>query len=112
MRLSLKKRTAKPYETKDGKKPFANWLEGLKDRIGKARILARVERAKLGLFGDHRDLKDGVFELRDDFGPGYRVYFGIHKDEVILLLAGGDKGSQDRDITRAKEYWVEFSKRS
>jgi putative addiction module killer protein len=112
MRLTIKARLARSYETADGEKPFEDWFIGLKDNRGKMRVTARVERAKLGLFGTYRDLNDGVFELKDDFGPGYRVYFGIHGDEIIILLIGGNKGSQDRDITKAKKYWIDFVSRS
>ena len=112
MRLTTKNRSAKTYEKADGSKPFDVWLEELKDNRAKARVVVRVERAKIGLFGLHRDLKDGVFEPKDDFGPGYRVYFGLHQDEIIILLVGGAKGSQDRDIAKAKEYWADFLNRS
>jgi putative addiction module killer protein len=112
MRLTSKNRSARPYERADGRKPFEIWLETLKDQRAKARVVVRIERAKAGLFGEYRDLKDGVFEVKDDFGPGYRVYFGIHRDNVIILLVGGDKGSQDRDIAKAKEYWSDFLSRS
>ena len=61
-----------------------------------------------GNFGLHRELQDGVFELKEDFGPGYRIYFGVDGDEIIILLVGGDKGSQSRDIAKAKEYWTNY----
>ena len=67
-----------------------------------------MDRAARGNFGDYRDLHSRVFELRDDFGPGYRIYFGIDGDEIIVLLAGGDKRSQSRDILKAKEFWTDY----
>ncbi len=112
MRLTTKARSARSYERDDGKKPFDIWLNDLKDNQAKARVVVRIERAKVGLFGTYRDLKDGVFELKDGFGPGYRVYFGIHHDDIIILLVGGDKGSQGRNIVKAKEYWADFLNRS
>jgi len=111
MRLNLIVRKAEPYVTKEGKKPYDKWLWKLKDLRAKARVAARVDRAARGNFGDYRDLNSGVFELKDDFGPGYRIYFGIDGDEVIILLAGGDKRTQRRDILKAKEYWSDYLSR-
>jgi putative addiction module killer protein len=82
---------------------YAKWFEGLRDARAKARINIRLERVETGQYGDHKSVGDGVFELRFAFGPGYRVYFAERGVEVILLLAGGDKDSQERDIAKAKE---------
>jgi putative addiction module killer protein len=84
---------------------FAAWLEKLKDRQGKVRILARIRSAKAGNFGDCKALGDGVSEMRVHSGPGYRVYFGKKEAQVYLLILGGDKTSQERDIRRAKAMW-------
>ncbi|OFZ78458.1 MAG: hypothetical protein A2583_13870 [Bdellovibrionales bacterium RIFOXYD1_FULL_53_11] len=108
MHFSVKERIARRYETEDGKKPFDLWMRKLKDFIGRARILVRIERAEHGLFGDYRDLGDGVFELKENFGPGYRIYCGIKDDTMILLLIGGDKRSQPKDIVKAKTYWANY----
>ena len=108
MKLTVKVRRSEPYVTADGKKPYDDWLWKLKDLRAKARVAARVDRAARGNFGDYRDLHSGVFELRDDFGPGYRIYFGVDGDEIIVLLAGGDKGSQSRDILNVKEFWTDY----
>lgn len=81
---------------------FATWLDGLSDLAGRARILARIERLRGGNFGDSKMLGDGVGELRIDSGPGYRVYFTKVGSEIVILLAGGDKKSQSRDIPKAK----------
>lgn len=82
---------------------FAAWIDGLRDERAKARILERTRRLALGLLGDIKALGDGVSELRIDYGPGYRVYF-IRRDAVIyLLLCGGNKGTQAKDIKRARE---------
>jgi len=80
---------------------YAKWLDGLLDVRGRARILARVERLAAGNLGDVRPVGEGVSELRIDYGPGYRVYFKQHGREVVILLAGGDKSSQARDIKTA-----------
>ena len=108
MKLMVKVRRAEPYVTEDGKKPYDEWLWKLKDLRAKARVAARVDRAVRGNFGNYRDLHTGVFELKEDFGPGYRIYFGVDGDEIIVLLVGGDKGSQSRDISKAKEYWTDY----
>lgn len=82
---------------------FARWLKRLKDADAKARINLRIRRIALtGSLGDYKSVGGGVFELRVDCGPGYRLYFAWRKQTVILLLIGGDKSSQQRDIARAK----------
>ena len=78
-----------------------DWIDALKDRIGRARILVRVERLIGGNPGQFRDLADGVSELKIDFGPGYRVYYSQRGTRLLLLLAGGDKSSQRKDIAMA-----------
>lgn len=77
------------------------WLENLRDVMGRARIAKRIDRLARN-FGDRKPVGDGVSELRLAFGPGYRVYYTERNGAVIILLCGGDKGSQERDITRAK----------
>jgi putative addiction module killer protein len=80
---------------------FAAWLTGLKDRNARARIAARIRRLSLGNPGDVKPVGHGVSEMRIDYGPGYRVYFVRRADIVVVLLCGGDKGNQSRDIRRA-----------
>jgi putative addiction module killer protein len=80
---------------------FAAWLERLKDRNARARIQVRLDRLALGLVGDVKPVGSGVSELRVDYGPGYRVYFKRQSRELVILLAGGDKRTQSRDIERA-----------
>jgi putative addiction module killer protein len=82
---------------------FSTWIRSLRDRYAKARILVRIDRLKLGLPGDVKPVGKGVSELRIDYGPGYRVYFTMRGEELILLLAGGDKRTQERDIKKAIE---------
>ena len=87
---------------------FADWLENLRNGVAVKAIKRRIARVQIGLFGDTKSVGDGVFELRVDHGPGYRVYFARHGDIVVLLLCGGDKKSQQRDIVRAKALVVEW----
>ena len=81
---------------------YKAWIDNLKDRAGRARILMRVDRLIHGNPGSHRDLTGGVSELKIDAGPGYRVYYSERGDSLLLLLAGGDKASQQKDITLAR----------
>jgi putative addiction module killer protein len=80
---------------------YLSWINGLKDRVGRARVQVRVDRLVHGNPGQHRDLTDGVSELKIDFGPGYRVYYTERDGELIVLLAGGDKSTQQKDIKTA-----------
>lgn len=80
---------------------YRDWLDALRDRAGRARILVRVDRLIVGNPGQHRDLTDGVSELKIDFGPGYRVYYTQRGQRLLLLLIGGDKSSQQKDIETA-----------
>jgi putative addiction module killer protein len=100
------------YQTAGGKDVFGEWLEGLKDTRTKAKILARVDRLSLGNFGDCKALRDGLFELRIDWGPGYRVYYGKIGQACVLLLCGGDKRRQSADIRRAAEYLKDYRERT
>jgi len=96
------------FATGEGRVPFNEWLRNLADRDAVARILARLGRVRRGNLGDCRPVGEGVLELRVDYGPGYRVYFGQQGPRLVVLLCGGDKRTQDRDIRRAKEYWRQF----
>lgn len=80
---------------------YRSWIEGLRDRAGRARILVRVDRLIHGNPGLYRNLSDGVSELKVDIGPGYRVYYSLRGELLLLLLAGGDKSTQDKDIALA-----------
>jgi putative addiction module killer protein len=93
------------YRSADGREPFAEWFESIRDPSNQDRIDVRLRRMELGNLGDHRAVGEGVCELRLHFGPGYRVYFAREGDTVILLLLGGDKSSQTKDIAKAQEYW-------
>ena len=91
---------------------FALWLNGLSDNRVRARIAARLVRLENGNFGDCKSVGAGVWELRIDTGPGYRVYYAILDKKVILLCDGGDKKTQERDIDRAKKRWMDWKSRS
>lgn len=93
------------YVGRDGKSPYSDWLDGLKDVKARAIIRVRIDRVRLGNFGKCRSVGEGIYELKIDFGPGYRVYFGREGDKLVILLCGGDKGSQKRDIEKAHVYW-------
>ena len=80
---------------------YQEWINTLKDQVGRARIQMRIDRLSHGNPGQHRQLTDGVAELKIDYGPGYRVYYTEKRGELIVLLAGGDKASQQRDIKSA-----------
>jgi putative addiction module killer protein len=82
---------------------FAAWFDDLRDRKAKSKIASRIARIELGLMGDVKSVGSGVSEVRIDFGPGYRLYFTRRGDQLIILLVGGDKSSQQRDIAKAKE---------
>ncbi len=92
--------------------PFTRWYLGLRDVSIQIRIRERVARIRAGNFGDFRSVGGGVLELRIPVGPGIRVYFGRQGDSVVVLLCGGDKHSQQRDIQRARFYWNEYRGRS
>ena len=87
---------------------YQDWIDGLKDLTGRARILMRVDRLIHGNPGDHRNLSNGVSELKVDVGPGYRVYYSKRGSRLLLLLIGGDKSSQDKDIARAIRLATQF----
>lgn len=99
------------YQLPNGRMPFSEWFDELRDRNAKFRIARRIDRVALGNMGDRRSVGDGVFELRLHFGPGYRVYCGERDNTLVVLLCGGDKSSQESDIARAKEYWKEWTTR-
>lgn len=96
------------YQDDKGKEPFTDWLNDLRDQKGRRFILKRIGRLEQGLYGDCRPVGEGVSELRIFFGPGYRIYFGEVDGRIIILLCGGDKDSQSRDIQDAKAYWKEY----
>jgi putative addiction module killer protein len=90
--------------------PFREWRDAISDKLTKAAIDARIARLRGGNFGDSRPIGAGASESRIDFGPGYRVYYGVDGDDLILL-AGGTKSSQSADIDQAKSFWMDYKER-
>lgn len=87
---------------------FAKWIDTLRDRAGAAQILRRLARLEGGHAGRVAAIGEGLTELKIDFGPGYRVYYGQRGEELVIILGGGDKSTQDRDIKAAKKLWSEW----
>ena len=100
------------YLTRSEKDFFMEWRRQLRDTKAKIAVDRRINRIELGNFGDHKFCRDGVWELRIDVGPGYRVYYAIAGTQVVLLLTGGEKRTQDADIVRACEYWLDWQGRA
>jgi putative addiction module killer protein len=100
------------YVTLDGVAPFSVWLARLRDRAARARIVKRLFRLRAGLLGDWSPVGKGVYEVREDYGPGYRIYFARNGATVLVLLAGGDKHSQEADIKHAQDYWQDWKERT
>ena len=100
------------YQTAAGDRPFVEWLEGLTDRQSRAKIEARLARVASGTLGDVEPVGEGVLELRIDWGPGYRAYFARVGQVIVLLLCGGDKRTQQKDIDRAKDYFKDYKARA
>lgn len=100
-------REIRKYVTSRGNCPFDDWFENL-DVQTQVRIDVRLDRVRLGHFGDAQPVGQGAHELRFHFGPGYRIYYGLEGLEVVLLLIGGDKQSQKRDIKKAQALWADY----
>lgn len=100
------------YTTRDGKDMFAAWLHALRDVKVQRAVLRRRDRMAEGNFGDHKSCGGGIWELRIDMGPGYRIYYALASLRVVLLLLGGDKTSQASDIARAKDCWQDWKERA
>ncbi len=98
------------YKDSEGRRPYADWLERLLDKHAKARVLVRVSRMAAGNFGDCKPVAEGVWELRIDWGPGYRVYYAQAGKRLVLLLTGGDKRKQQADIAAAVRYWNDWKR--
>ncbi|MEH2439437.1 type II toxin-antitoxin system RelE/ParE family toxin [Nostoc sp.] len=109
--MEVQPREIRNYLTVDGKNIFDEWLDSLRDRRAKAKIRARLDRVEDGNLGDCKSVGEGVFELRIDYGQGYRIYFGQEYITIIILLCGGDKSTQKEDIGKAQEYWKNYRSR-
>jgi len=99
------------YLDETGNAPFSEWLRGLADRMARAKIRVRLDRLQLGNPGDVKPVGQGVHELRINHGPGYRIYFANDGGLIIVLLAGGTKKNQTRDIRRAYAFWRDYQRR-
>lgn len=102
------------YHDASGKSPFEDWFLNLKDKRAQARIQIRLDRLSLGHLGDHKPIKGttGLYELRDHYGSGYRIYYSQVSNRLILLLAGSTKRDQDRAIAKAKKFLEDFHERT
>lgn len=106
--MEAQPREIQNYLTADGRSPFQEWLDSLRNLNAKVKIEKRLERVALGNLGDYRSVGAGVYEFKLDYGPGYRVYFGQIGSTIVLLLCGGDKSTQKQDILEAREYWRDY----
>lgn len=109
--MEVRPREIRNYLRADGTNPFEDWYNSLRDTTGKNRIQLRLKRVMTGNLGDCKSVGEGVFELKIDFGPGYRLYFGQVGLTIVLLLIGGDKSTQERDIGKAIQYWRDYERR-
>lgn len=98
------------YQDELGKEPFTIWINSIKDHRTRARIDYRLERVRRGNFGDSGSVGKGVFELRLQFSAGYRVYYSRWNQETVVLLCGGSKRTQERDIPKAKRFWADYQR--
>lgn len=99
------------YQQAQGQRPFDKWFESLRDKQAQFRIARRIRQLQNGTLGDSKPVGEGVLELRVDVGAGYRIYCGRHGETLVILLCGGDKASQAKDIERAKEFWKDWKRR-
>ena len=99
------------YQERNGKYPFKGWIATIRDEVAKARIVFRLFQVESGNLGDCKPVGEGVIELRIRVGAGYRVYCGLHGQQYVILLCGGDKGSQSKDIAKAKAFWNDWKRR-
>lgn len=106
--------TAVRYQKRDGRVPYAEWMKSLKKKDIRAavKIDLSINRALAGNFGDHKFERDGVWALRIHYGPGYRVYYSMKNGKIILLLAGGDKKTQQGDLDKAVGYLTDYEART
>ena len=99
------------YLTAVGRDPYQEWLDRLKDLTGRVAIQRRVDHMAVGHFGEHKALQEGVWELKMDIGPGYRVYDALESSAIVLLFCGGAKSTQVADIKKAVRYWHDYQRR-
>ena len=109
--MEARERRVLSYRAAGGRFPYREWRGSLSDEDTEIAADVRITRLSAGNLGDSRPIGGGAFESRIDFGPGYRIYYGVDGDEVILLC-GGDKSTQGADILRAKEYWKDYKRQN
>ena len=111
--ISMKRYELEAYTTEDGKSPFQQWIDNMKDKTAKRKLYAKLRMASFGHFGDTKSIQDAkrIFEMREHYGAGYRIFYSIIENKVVLLLAGSSKKDQDRTIARAKEYLADYERR-
>lgn len=110
MTQTSKKKT-REYLTPEGKSPYSEWIQSLRDIKAKLKITRATHNMGLGNFGDSKGVGEGVMERRLTHGPGFRIYYALDGDEIVLLLTGGDKSRQSKDIKKAKSYWADYQAR-
>ncbi|MBW4689002.1 MAG: type II toxin-antitoxin system RelE/ParE family toxin [Komarekiella atlantica HA4396-MV6] len=108
--MEVQPREIQNYLTANGRSPFEEWLNSLRDTRARAKIRNRFKRIESGNLGDYRSVGEGVCELKIDYGPGYRIYFGQTGSTIVILLCGGDKSTQEKDIQIAREYWRDYER--
>jgi len=99
------------YQQDRGQRPFDKWFDGLRDKRAQSRIILRLGQVEAGNLGDCKSVGEGVIELRIDVGAGYRLYCARQGKALVILLCGGDKTSQSKDIERAREFWADWKRR-
>lgn len=116
MPIESKPREAIYYQTASGSEPVYDYIKKMRDRIGQAKIRAKISKAERGNFGQegngYRHISGDVWELKVHYGPGYRIYFALDNNELIVLLVAGDKKSQDSDISEAQKYLADYKEKS
>ena len=100
------------YQAEDRSVPFLEWLRGLRDLVGQSRVRSRLKNLEYGYFGDWKTIQGPLIELRIHSGPGYRMYGARISLTAVVILWGGDKSTQSRDIRRAQLYWIDYQRRS
>ena len=111
--ISMKRYEVEVYETEEGKAPFQEWVDGIREKTARTLVNSQVRKAQLGNFGDWKSLTGagGICEMRISYGPGFRIYYFVVGQKVILLLSGSTKNNQDRTIAKAKEYLADYNRR-
>ena len=109
--MQIRPREILNYTMPNGRSPYRQWYTRIKDEKAQIAISNRITRLRTGNFGDFKRLGTNLYELRIHYGPGYRVYFGAFQNDIVILLCGGAKATQQRDIARAQNYWNDFLER-